>query len=378
MRNRIFALVSLVLVVNPSATQYRVASPGYRYEFPRDNFNHPDFQTEWWYYTGNLKAADGHEFGFELTFFREGLNRNVESNVEKASDWSASDVYMAHLALSDISGGKFYHRERLNRAGPGIAGASAETGRIWNGNWEILWSGSGQDLQAISDQFNLQLRLESQKQPVIHGVDGISQKSAGEGHASHYISLTRLAVSGDIELNEKKFPVTGTAWMDHEFFTQQLDAEQVGWDWLSLQFDDNTELMLFCIRRKDGSSDPFSSGTYVNAAGKSIHLEQKDFTLRPMGETWASDSNRAAYPIHWQVSVPSLKINVEITTPLKQQELAGKTVLSPSYWEGAIRIAGTRNASPLTGAGYLEMTGYDHPVQMGRPITGQAQSSASR
>src|SRR5579862_5764351 len=124
MRNKIFAVASLMLVVNHVAGQYRVASPGYRYEFPRDNFNHPDFQTEWWYYTGNLKAADGHEFGFELTFFREGLNRNAESNVEKASDWSASDVYMAHLALSDISDGKFYHRERLNRAGPGIAGAS--------------------------------------------------------------------------------------------------------------------------------------------------------------------------------------------------------------------------------------------------------------
>lgn len=374
MRNKIFAVVSLMLVVNPVAGQYRVAAPGYRYEFPRDNFNHPEFQTEWWYYTGNLKAEDGHEFGFELTFFREGLNRKAE----KASDWSASDLYLAHLALSDISDGKFYHGERLNRAGPGIAGASAESGRIWNGNWEILWNGSRQDLQAIGDQFALQLRLEPQKSPVIHGLDGVSQKSAGAGHASHYISLTRLAVSGDIELSERKFPVTGTAWMDHEFFTQQLDAEQVGWDWLSLQFDDNTELMLFRIRRKDGSIDPFSSGTYVDAAGKSTHLAQKDFTLRPLGETWASDSNRAVYPIHWQVLVPALKINVDITTPLKQQELAGKTALSPSYWEGAIRIAGTRNAAPLTGVGYLEMTGYDRPVQMGQPIAGQTTSSASR
>ena len=374
MRNRILVVVSLILAVNPIAAQYRLASPDYHYEFPRDNFNHPDFQTEWWYYTGNLKAADGHEFGFELTFFREGLNRNVE----KASDWSASDAYLAHLALSDISDGKFYHRERLNRAGPGIAGASAETGRIWNGNWQILWNGSRQDLQAISDQFNLHLRLESQKQPVIHGLDGVSQKSAGEGQASHYISLTHLAVSGDIDLNETKFPVTGTAWMDHEFFTQPLDAEQVGWDWLSLQFDDNSELMLFRIRRKGGSIDPFSSGTYVDAAGKTTHLTQKDFTLRPLGETWASDSNRAVYPIHWQVSVPSLKVNVDITTRLKQQELAGKTVLSPSYWEGAIRIAGTRNALPLAGVGYLEMSGYDRPVQMGQPITGRAHDSASR
>src|ERR1700721_331375 len=196
MRNKIFAVVSLMLVVNPVAGQYRFAAPGYRYEFPRDNFNHPDFQTEWWYYTGNLRARDGHECGFELTFFREALTREAQ----KASNWSAPDAVVAHLALSDISGGKFYHRERLNRAGPGIAGVNAETGRIWNGNWQIDWKGNAQNLRAISDQFGLQLALVSQKPPVIHGIDGISQKSAGAGHASHYISLTRLTAEAAIDL----------------------------------------------------------------------------------------------------------------------------------------------------------------------------------
>jgi predicted secreted hydrolase len=375
MRNRLFALLSLILCANSIAAQYRVALPEYRYEFPRDHFNHPDFQTEWWYYTGNLRAADGHEFGFELTFFREGLSRQ---KLQKDSDWSASDLYMAHLALSDIGGGKFYHRERLNRAGPGIAGANAETGRIWNGNWQILWNENKQDLQAISDEFALKLDLESQKQPVIHGVNGVSQKSAGEGHASHYISLTRLTVSGDIELHENRFPVTGTAWMDHEFFTQPLNAEQIGWDWFSLQLGDKTELMLFRIRRKDGSIDPFSSGTYVDAAGNSTHLMQRDFTLQPLGETWASDSDRAVYPINWQISVPSQEINVKITAPLKQQELAGKTWLSPSYWEGAIRVAGTRGTAPIIGVGYLEMTGYDRPVPLGQAIPGGTPGRSSR
>jgi predicted secreted hydrolase len=374
MRNKLAQLFSLVLLVNPFAAQYRIAVPGYRYEFPRDNFNHPDFQTEWWYYTGNLRAADGHQFGFELTFFRQALTREAQN----ISAWSAPDVYMAHLALSDISGGKFYHRERLNRAGPGIAGVNAETGRIWNGNWQIRWNGAKQELQGVGDQFELHLSLESQKPPVIHGVDGISQKSAGQGHASHYISLTRLAVNGDVELREKKYHVTGTAWMDHEFFTHQLNADQTGWDWFSLQLNDNTELMLFRMRRKDGSIDPFSSGTYIDAAGGTTHLLQKDFTLEPLAGTWSSDSDRAAYPIHWHVTVPSLKMNFEITTPLKQQELAGKTALSPSYWEGAIRIAGTRDAAPIAGAGYLEMTGYDRPVQMGEPVTKQLPNSSNR
>jgi predicted secreted hydrolase len=372
MRNKLIRLLSLMLFVNPLAAQYRDAVPGYRYEFPRDNFNHPDFQTEWWYYTGNVRDPGGHEFGFELTFFREALTREAQ----KTSDWSAPDVYMAHLALSDISGGKFFHRERLNRAGPGIAGVNSETGRIWNGNWQIQWIGNTQNLQAVSDQFAFRLALESQKPPVIHGIGGVSQKSAGPGHASHYISLTRLAVKGDIGLGGKKFAVDGTAWTDHEFFTHQLNADQIGWDWFSLQLDDNTELMLFRLRLKDGSVDPFSSGTYIDTSGKTTHLTQKDFDVRPLGDTWTSDSDHAVYPIHWQISVPSLKINLDMTTPIKQQELAAKTPLSPSYWEGAIRLAGTRDASPIGGVGYLEMTGYDRPVQIGQPITDQLSNSS--
>jgi predicted secreted hydrolase len=365
MRSRVLAALALLLVVYPLGAQYREALPGYRYEFPRDNFNHPEFQTEWWYYTGNLKDAGGHEFGFELTFFREALSREQRA----ASDWNAPDAYLAHLALSDISGGKFYHRERLNRAGPGVAGVNAETGRIWNGNWQIQWQGNTQNLQAVSDAFALRLKLESQKVPVIHGLDGVSQKSAGAGHASHYISLTRLVTTGEIEVGGKKFEVSGMAWMDHEFFTQQLSAEQTGWDWFSLQLDDNTELMLFRLRLKDGSIDPFSSGTYIDATGKTTHLTQKDFSLQPEGETWKSESNAAVYPVRWRISVPSLKLDLEATTPLKQQELAGKTALSPSYWEGAIRLAGTRDGAAASGVGYLEMTGYDHPVQMGKPVT---------
>src|SRR3984957_4182822 len=364
MRSRFLAALLFVLVANPLGAQYREALPGYRYEFPRDNFSHPDFQTEWWYYTGNLKDAGGHEFGFELTFFREALNRSEQ----QASDWSAPDAYLAHLALSDISGGKFYHRERLNRAGPGVAGVNAETGRIWNGNWQIEWHGSTQNLQAVSDTFTLGLRLESQKPLVIHGIDGVSQKSAGAGHASHYISLTRLATTGEIGLNGKKFEVSGVAWMDHEFFTQQLSAAQTGWDWFSLQLDDQTELMLFRLRLSDGSIDPFSSGTYIDAAGKTTHLAQNDFSLQPEGEAWKTESNAAIYPVRWRISVPSLRLDLEATTPLKQQELAGKTALSPSYWEGAIRLAGTRNGIPAAGVGYLEMTGYDRPVQTGKPV----------
>jgi predicted secreted hydrolase len=360
MRNRLAALAAAFLFLNPLAAQYRTAARGYRFEFPRDYFDHPDFQTEWWYYTGNLKSTNGHHYGFELTFFRQAVSRDAA----QTSTWDFKDIYLTHLALSDLDGHKFYHTERMNRAGPGIAGVSASSARIWNGNWQIQWEGADQKLQAIDKQFQLHLTLHPEKSPVIHGENGVSQKSQGAGHASYYISLTRLTAIGKLELNGETFDVSGLAWMDHEFFTHQLDADQIGWDWLSLQLEDNTELMLFRIRRKDGSIDPFSAGTFVDAQGKSTHLRAPDFILRPLGETWTSPATGASYPIAWKIAIPNLEIELEAHTSLAAQELAGKSTVAPTYWEGAITLAGHRGAMALTGVGYLEMTGYDRAVKL--------------
>jgi predicted secreted hydrolase len=341
------------------AAQYRSALPGYHFKFPRDHFNHPDFQTEWWYYTGNLKSSGGHRFGFELTFFRQAVNRDPA----KSAAWDIRDLYLAHLALSDLDGQHFYHAERTNRSGPGIAGVSQANGHIWNGNWQIQWTDDNQKLQAVDDRFELRFTLHADKVPVIHGENGVSQKAAGAGHASHYVSLTRLATKGSIELDGKKFDVTGTTWMDHEFFTHQLEANQTGWDWLSIQLEDKTELMLFHIRRKDGSIDPYSAGTFVDVRGRTTHLRAGDFTLQPLGKTWTSLETHAAYPISWKISIPKLNLDLEATTPLASQELAEKSKFTPSYWEGAIVLTGHRENQPSGGVGYLEMTGYDRPFE---------------
>jgi predicted secreted hydrolase len=359
MKSRFTWLIAVLLLLQPLAAQYRTALPGYRYEFPRDHFNHPDFQTEWWYYTGNLKSTDGHRFGFELTFFRQAVSRNPA----KAGAWEVQDLYLAHLALSDLDGGKFYHSERANRSGPGIATVSESLGGIWNGNWQIQWHGSDQELRAVEQRFQLHLTLHPEKPPVIHGENGVSQKAAGPGRASHYVSLTRLATLGSIDLGTKNFAVRGASWMDHEFFTDQLDSNQTGWDWLSLQLDDHTDLMLFRLRRKDGSIDPYSAGTYVDADGNTTHLRTSDFRLEPAVEKWRSPLTGAAYPIHWKIAIPKLGIELDATTPLASQELTGNTKLAPNYWEGAIRLTGHRAVQPVSGTGYLEMTGYDHPVQ---------------
>ncbi len=361
MRSRLAALLLVCLIALPLPAQYQVATPGYRYEFPRDHFNHPDYRTEWWYYTGNLKSGDGHRFGYELTFFRLAVSRDSS----QAGRWGVSDLYVAHLALSDIEGDRYYHTQRVNRPGPGLAGASLQEKRVWNGNWHALWTGNDQQLQAISDQFSFDLRLNTQKPPVIHGKNGVSEKSAAPGHASHYISFTRLLTSGTLQLNGKQYEVTGTSWMDHEFFTHKLEDNQAGWDWLSIQLDDNTELMLYRLRRKDGSVEPVSAGTYIDAQGRSRYLELSDFTMTPTGKTFTSNTTGANYPISWRVTVPSLGLDLTISTPLDNQELVSNNNRSLTYWEGAVTIDGKRNGARATGVGYLEMTGYSGVVYLG-------------
>ena len=363
MRNKWLALLLLTTAclstTGPATGQeYKIAQPGYTFEFPRDYFNHEAYQTEWWYYTGNVKSPDGHRFGFELTFFRQGVSRAANS-----SPWFVHDIWMAHLALSDINGQRFYNEERLNRSGPGISGVDEHTGRVWNGNWQAHIGDGEEELHGVGDKFGLALRLTPLKRPVLQGQNGVSQKAEGVGHASHYFSLTRLATTGSIELEGKSYTVEGTSWIDHEFFTGSLAANERGWDWLSIQLEDGTELMLYRLRHTDGSIDPYTSGSYVDSSGKSQFLPAKDFTLTPATDRWTSPTTKAAYPIRWHLSIPGLKMQLEVTAPLKSQELAAS--FGPSYWEGAIDVSCARNGSTLNGVGYLEMTGYAEP---GKPL----------
>ena len=358
MKNSVRCFFIWLTLIACAGAQYKQALPGYQYQFPRDHFSHPDYRTEWWYYTGNLKSVDGHRFGFELTFFRQGASRQPLRNV----DWGVQDLYLAHFAVSDLDAQKFYYTKRVNRAGPGIAGISQQAGRVWNGNWQALWVDGAQQLQAIAGDFSIRLTLRSDKPPVVHGQHGVSQKGAGAGHASHYISLTRLITTGAIELGGRSYNVQGTSWMDHEFSTDSLAADEVGWDWLSIQLNDHTELMLYRLRHKDGTADPYSSGTYVDAEGRTTFLGVHDFGMQALDEIWTSPKSGAHYPVGWRVTVPALALDLQIRTPMQSQELAGKTRLSPSYWEGAIDISGKRGSSSISGVGYLEMTGYDKPL----------------
>lgn len=324
-------------------TAFRKALPGWKYDFPKDHFSHSEFQTEWWYYTGNLFTASQRCFGFELTFFRQALLPEVEAK----SLWSTRDAFMAHLALTDVEGKQFFHAERLNRTGPGLAGVDFAARRIWNGNWSCELLDNVHRLRAFDPRFSLNLDLKPAKAPVTHGENGVSQKGPLAGQASHYISFPRLQTQGEILLGQQRFAVSGSSWMDHEYFSSELDPGLAGWDWFSIQLADQTELMLYRLRRKDGSSDIFSAGTFIDAQGQSTRLTAKDLVLTP-GRKWK------AYPVEWQLEIPKLKMSLACRPRLDGQELASRSKLTPSYWEGAVSFSGTHQ-----GYGYLEMTGYD-------------------
>lgn len=355
-------------------------------QFPADHGPHNDFQTEWWYYTGNLTAVTGERFGYQLTFFRRALVPPAE-RANRDSAWSTDQVYMAHFALTDVNGGKHYSYEKLARGAAGLAGAQAEPFRVWLEDWEVAaptgagreskstsesekpaktdWGAAGQTRlwAAVQDpisglNLNLDLNLMNLKTPVLQGDQGYSRKGPESGNASYYVSLTRLATAGAVTINGTLFTVDGLSWMDHEWSTSALGAEQIGWDWFSIQLDDDAELMVFQLRRADGSVDAFSSGTWIAADGATRRLGPDDFSIQPT-RTWRSPRTGGEYPAGWILTVPSADLQLTVTPWLADQEMQ----VSYAYWEGAVKVKGTTGGKVVAGNGYVELTGYAGSMQ---------------
>ncbi len=326
--------------------------------FPTDYGPHPDYQTEWWYYTGNLDDADGRHFGYQFTIFRRA-SLPPDQRTDRASDWTADQIYMGHFALTDVAGQDYQAFEHFARGGAGLAGAQADPYHVWLEDWQVEEVSPGVTrLQATAGDVAIDLTLTDLKGPVLHGDKGYSQKGPDPGNASYYYSLTRLASEGSVTVGDRTFPVQGLSWQDHEFSTSALAADQVGWDWFALQLDDDSELKVFDIRKADGSVDPFSAGSFIAPDGTLTPLTRDDFTIA-VHDTWRSPRSGAEYPARWTVFVPSQGIQLEIEPYLADQELN----VSYSYWEGAVKISGERNGTPVRGDGYVEMTGYAGSMQ---------------
>ncbi|MBK8988861.1 MAG: hypothetical protein IPM39_22760 [Chloroflexi bacterium] len=325
-------------------------------QFPRDLGPHPDYQTEWWYYTGNLEGADGRLFGYQFTIFRRALTPATPHAAlpNPQSDWRTNQIYLSHFTLSDVANGDFYPHERFSRGAAGLAGAQAEPYQVWLEDWTISEVAPGEvRLQADGGDVALDLTLTQTMPPVLHGDGGLSPKGEEPGNASYYYSIIRQETAGTIRIGEELFDVIGLSWKDHEYSTSALSADAVGWDWFSLQLDNGGGLMLFQIRNADGSLEPFSSGSYIAPDGTITHLALADFTIAVL-DTWLSPTSGGEYPAGWRISIPKLALELEGRPLLPNQELN----VSTTYWEGAVEFSGTLAGAPVTARGYVELTGY--------------------
>lgn len=328
------------------------------FEFPRDHGPHPDFQTEWWYYTGNLNSADGRHYGYQLTFFRRAL---APGQTERHASLATNQIYFAHFALTDVERGTHREWERFSRSSAGLAGAEIDPLRIWLENWSAEArdeQGQRIRLQAEVEGASLDLHLQAEKPIVAHGQNGLSPKSEEVGSASYYLSYTRMETQGELSIEGERIPVRGASWFDHEWSTSALGPGVVGWDWFSLQFDDGRELMYFQIRREDGSVEPVSSGTLVEPDGSTMTFDSSAIDIEVLDQ-WKSPESGALYPGRWRISLPSAGVEVTVGPWLQDQEMN----VSFTYWEGAVRLQGESGGEPVEGVGYIELTGYAESMQ---------------
>lgn len=307
--------------------------------FPRDHGSHPDANIEWWYYTGHLTGQGGRDYGFLLVFFR------------------LRQFHLAHFAWTDVSGKAFRFGEKAHLGLPGIAGAKEGGLDVVNEDWSAKEQSGLHRLRATDEGAELELTLTQEKPPVVHGENGISRKGAGDNEYSHYVSITRLSAGGSRKANGKVEALSGVAWFDHEWGPGALPAEASGWDWFSLQLSDGSELMLYRMRRADGSATPSSSGTFVPAKGPAQRVAWSDVRLTP-ADQWTSPHSGARYPSGWGLEVRSIGLEARVTPVLADQELVTSKSTGVTYWEGACRVEGTRAGRPISGRAYAELTGY--------------------
>ena len=339
-------------------------------EFPKDHASHPGFRTEWWYFTGNLTGSNRApgDFGFQLTFFRNGLTPNPP---KRSSELASSEAWMAHFALTDFAQRTTLHAERFARGAPGFAGplSKEQPASLAVGNWQILGlSGLGPErrptfrLIAEEPGFGLELLLTSTKALVPQGDRGYSRKGSGEFQASHYVSATRLAATGTVRIGEQHHPVEGSAWLDREWTSSLLGPEQVGWDWFAIQLEDGTDLMAYRMRLRNGDDDPTAHGSLTDPSGSSRTLAATDYQLTDVA-FWESPESRITYPAGWTLTLPTEGLELTLEVPVSNCEIGD----SYRYWEGPIQVHGTRSGLPVRGVGYAELVGYGGETTLSSP-----------
>ena len=333
--------------------------------FPRDHGPHPDFRNEWWYLTGNLRDADGRRFGYQLTFFRRALTPRA-ARLERESAFASDQLYMAHLAVSDLENDRIYAAERLSRAGSGLAGSRSAPLEVWLEDWQLraaAGAGFEASLRAQHADAAIELRVRALRPLVLQGERGYSRKSADGASASHYYSITRLATEGELRIGERRFRVSGQSWLDREWSSQGLAEGQSGWDWFALQLSDGRDLMWYQLRDLQGGRS-YASGILVETDGSSTLLGPEALEVRVL-DYWQSRSSGVRYPSAWQLRLTDGELELEVSPRAPSQELE----LAFRYWEGAVEVQGRSGPNAVSGQGYVELTGYGQPRNFAYPAS---------
>lgn len=324
------------------------------FKFPEDHGPHNDFQTEWWYYTGNLQDAQGNHFGYQFTLFRRAM---APGAIDSAlSDFSTNQIYFAHFAVTDSAGNEHVAFEKYSRGAAGLAGAVAQPFHVFIEDWSArttMGTGAAEGVQvkAAEGDFAIELNLQATKPIVLQGDRGLSQKSPERGNASYYYSMPRMTTQGKVTTPRGTFEVMGESWLDREWSTSSLGDALQGWDWFSIQLNDGREIMYYQLRQKDGKLGELSGGTLIAKDGSTRRIAKEDFLIEVLG-TWQSQDSKATYPSGWRLTLPKDNLVLELQPRVKDQEMH----LSTKYWEGAVTVQSANGAS--AGVGYVELTGY--------------------
>lgn len=340
----------------PAAAGFEQALEPVSFAFPRDHGEHPRFRNEWWYITGNLDGPGGREFGYQFTLFRNALSPHAR---EHPSRWSTNQTYLAQIAVTDVEGGRFLSDERFSRGALGLAGVEHTPFRAWLEDWQVRATPDQCDgcfkvtLTTDTEEFGMRLQLASERPVVLHGDQGLSRKGSAEGNASYYYSYTRLESSGELRIGTARYPVRGMSWMDHEWSTSSLQEDHVGWDWFSLRLADDGDVMLFQLRHRDDPGRNFLYGTFVSEGGEVRTIDPGGIHIEATG-SWTSPDSAVTYPSGWRIGIREPALELSLQPLLAAQEMN----LSFRYWEGAVRVSGSRGGAPVSGRGYVELTGY--------------------
>jgi predicted secreted hydrolase len=335
---------------------------------PRDDGPH-DRLTEWWYYTGHLRADDGSRYGFEYVIFR-------------AERGAFPTSWASHLAITDETGDRFVYGQRLevgsqvdgSPVGPdgtptgfalSLSGADPSRPATFGRPAWTMAGGDGVDRLSAAmapDEaaaagspggLGLDLALRATKPPALHDQDGWIDFGAAGG--SYYYSRTAMDAAGTLVLDGRTFDVEGDAWFDHQW-GDFISVGGGGWDWFAVNLDDGTDLTLSLVRDADGTY-PLVYGTLVEVDGTTRHLARDAFEVM-VTDQWTSSLTGAEYPAGWRIEIPGEGLLIDLSPTVGAQELDTRATTGVVYWEGSQRVAATRDGRPLGGQAYVELTGY--------------------